>query len=447
MTPLSRLSRLLGLEGWSDIAVSAQTANLRNMLLLAQLRWLAVIGQLVTIAVVQWGMGVNLPLIWLLVAPAGLAFVNLASLPILRRRLGASDPELFLALLVDVAALTWLLSLSGGITNPFAPLYLLQVVLGAVLLTRPYAWALIGITSLCSFGLSQAYEPLVLPATRQGALFGLYLQGTLVCFVLISVLLVLFVTRISQNLRDRDAYLADLRQQAAEQVHIVRMGLLASGAAHELGTPLASLAVILSDWRRVAAFARDPELAGDMAVMRAEVERCKAIVTGILMSAGEARGEAPARTTLNAFLGEIVDSWRANHEQLVAVTLAKMPTPDPQIISDAALKQVFSALFDNAVEAGARRVELSATLVRGELTIMVLDDGPGFAPQILERLGQPYQSTKGKAGSGLGLFLLVNVLRTLGGSVRVANRPEGGGEVRLSLPLSALSPLERVVHG
>lgn len=441
MNGLASISRALGLEGWSDLAISPQTANLRNMLLLAQLRWLAVIGQLVTIAIVEWGMGVNLPLAWLLLAPAGLVFVNLASLPILRRRRGASNPELFLALLVDVAALTWMFSLTGGVTNPFAPLYLLQVVLGAVLLAPAYAWALIAITSLCTVGLSQFFWPLDLPPAQQGELFSLYLQGSLVCFVLISVLLVLFVTRISQNLKDRDAYLADLRQQAAEQVHIVRMGLLASGAAHELGTPLASLSVILSDWRRVPALAKNGELAGDMAVMQAEVDRCKAIVTGILMSAGEARGEAPERTTLSAFLHDVVATWRASHEGIV-VELREGADADPPIISDTALKQVFAALFDNAVEAGAKRVELSSALARGELSVTIADDGRGFAPRILEHLGRPYESTKAKAGSGLGLFLLVNVLRTLGGTVSAANRPEGGAEVRLSLPLHALAPAE-----
>lgn len=432
------LSRLLGLDEREEVVVSPQTANLRNMLLLVQLRWVAVFGQLVTISVVSWGLGVRLPLPWLLVAPVVLTLINLSSLPMLHRGRAPTDRQLFLALLVDVAALTLQLSLSGGVTNPFAPLYLLQVVLGAILLAPAYAWALIAITSLCTAGLSFVYHPLYLVQMSREALFTLYLQGSLVCFVLMAVLLLLFVTRINQNLKARDSYLADLRQQAAEQVHIVRMGLLASGAAHELGTPLASLAVILSDWRRVPIFALDPDLAADMGVMQAEVERCKAIVTGILISAGEARGEATIRTTLRTFLAEVVDSWRATHDQ-VAVDLTDLAGQDPAIISDTALRQVFATLFDNAVEAGARHVQLRPAIARGVLGITVADDGRGFAPEILERLGQPYQSTKAQAGAGLGLFLLVNTLRTLGGTVRAANRIGGGAEVHLSLPLSALA--------
>jgi two-component system sensor histidine kinase RegB len=432
------LSRLLGLDERDQVVVSPQAANLRNMLLLVQLRWVAVFGQLVTISAVAWGLGVSLPLPWLLVAPLVLTLINLSSLPILHSGRAPTDRQLFLALLVDVAALTLQLSLSGGVTNPFAPLFLLQVVLGAILLAPAYAWALIAITSLCTAGLNFVYRPLDLAHFRQDALFTLYLQGSLVCFVLMAVLLLLFVTRINQNLKARDAYLADLRQQAAEQVHIVRMGLLASGAAHELGTPLASLAVILSDWRRVPIFALDADLAADMGVMQAEVERCKAIVTGILMSAGEARGEATMRTTLRTFLAEVVDSARATHDQ-VAVDLTDLAGQDPEIISDTALRQVFATLFDNAVEAGARHVQLRPAIARGVLGISVADDGRGFPPEILERLGQPYQSTKGQPGAGLGLFLLVNTLRALGGTVRAANRVGGGAEVHLCLPLSALA--------
>src|SRR3546814_6262633 len=122
---------------------------------------------------------------------------------------------------------------------------------------------------------------------------GLYLQGSFVCFLLIAVLLVAFVTRINRNLRDRDAARAAARQRAAEEDHIVRMGLLASGAAHELGTPLSTLSVLIGDWKKVPAVARDGEWQADLADMDAAVQRCKTIVGGILMSAGEARGEAP----------------------------------------------------------------------------------------------------------------------------------------------------------
>ena len=366
--------------------------------------------------------------------------VNLISAPLAARQAEVDDRALMIALLADVAALTWLLFLTGGAANPFAALYLLQVVLGAVLLAPVYAWALIAVTTLCFAGLGLHSLPLNLPAAREGSLLGLYLQGSLICFVLMAVLLVLFVTRISRNLRDRDAAMAAMRQQTAEHDHIVRLGLLASGAAHELGTPLASLSVILSDWKRMPALTQDADLDQDMATMRAEVERCKAIVTGILLSAGEARGLAPQRTTLRTFLADVVASWSRDG---VAVDIRDELHDDPLIIADPALRQVLGVLFDNAVEAGASRVLVTTARTGDDLIIAVRDDGPGFAPVVLKAWGKPYNSTKPRSGAGLGLFLLMNVVRSLGGRVEASNPPAGGAEVRMTLPLSALSPKDR----
>lgn len=435
---MTQLRSLLGLGQNLDQPVSPEGAGRRNMLLLIQLRWLAVAGQVLTIAIVHWGLGINLPMGWLLIAPAGLIVINLITAPLTRRRKGVPDFEILLALCADVAALTWLLFFTGGSTNPFAPLYVMQIVLAAVLLKPAYAWGFVAVNSVLMCGLTIWNIPLKLP--QEGALVVDLLQsGMLVNFTLIAVLLVVFVTLTSKNLRARDAYLADARQQAAEQDHIVRMGLLASGAAHELGTPLASLSVILSDWKRMPVVAKDADLTGDVHDMQAEVERCKTIVTGILMSAGEARGQAPTVTSLKTFLEEIIEEWRAKAGSEVLVTLG-LSSQNPQIIADAALKQVFSALLDNAQEAGAKRMVVNLDHDEDRLIIGFNDDGPGFAPHILEKLGQPYQSTKARAGAGLGLFLLVNVLRKMGGSVAATNRRDGGASVQLTLPLDAVSP-------
>lgn len=435
---LTQLRSLLGLGQNLDQPVSPEGAGRRNMLLLIQLRWLAVAGQILTIAIVHWGLKINLPMGLLLLAPAGLILINLISSPLTRRRKGVPDGEILLSLCADVAALTWLLFFTGGSTNPFAPLYVMQIALAAVLLRPSHAWGFVAVNSVLMCGLTIWNVPLKLPS--EGALVVDLLQsGMLVNFTLISVLLVVFVTLTSKNLRARDAYLAEARQQAAEQDHIVRMGLLASGAAHELGTPLASLSVILSDWKRMPVVEQDEDLKGDVQDMQAEVERCKTIVTGILMSAGEARGQAPSVTTLRTFLDEVIAEWRAKAGSEVLVTLSG-PGHDPAIIADVALKQVFSALLDNAQEAGATRVVVSLNQDDDHVFIGFNDDGPGFSPAILEKLGQPYQSTKGRAGAGLGLFLLVNVLRKMGGAVTASNRRDGGANVQLTLPLDAVTP-------
>ncbi len=415
------------------------TANRRNLRLLVQLRWVAVGGQLATIAAVHLFMDIPLDLPAMLSILVLLAGWNLFSQLRLRGGRTISQNELFLGLLVDVAALTGQLYLSGGAVNPFVSLFLLQVMLGAVLLDLPRAAALGAVATAAFVGLMDYSRPLVPPAQQDAAFLRLHIQGALVCFVLAAGLSLFFVTRITRNLRERDERLATLRQEAAEQDHILRLGLLAAGAAHELGTPLATLSVILNDWRRLPFFRRDQEAAQELAVMESQLDRCKGIVSGILLSSGELRGEGTVRTHVRAFLDETIGAWRAQRTPR-AFAWNNRVEPDAPIFSDAAFKQVLANILDNALEASPGWIGAEARRVDDRLVIEVRDDGPGFNAEMLAEVGKPYRSSKGRPGSGLGLFLVFNVMRKLGGQVTVGNRDEGGARVVLSLPLSALTP-------
>ena len=417
---------------------STYSAGINSMRQLVQLRWIAVAGQLLTIAVVHWGLRIDLPLVPMLMVLAGLAAFNLATTLRWRGRGRVTNAALLLGLLVDVAALTVQLYLSGGITNPFAFLYLLQVGVASVLLRTWSSWLVAALATLCIVGLALLPGPVRLPADPGAGLADHYVQGLLLCFALIATLLVAFVIRIGRIVRARDARLAALRQRAAEEEHIVRMGLLATGAAHELGTPLATMAVILGDWRRLPQFQSDPELLQDVAEMQEQVLRCKAIVTGILASAGETRAEAPRGTTLRAFLDGLVDEWERSRA-VRGFEYRDRVEGEYAIVSDAGLQQMLWNVLDNALEASRSRVSLEAATREGMLLLEVRDDGPGFDPEMLERLGKPYQSSKGAPGRGLGLFLAVNVARTLGGTIDARNQPAGGAAVTITLPLAALS--------
>lgn len=414
------------------------TTNKTNLRLLIQLRWLAVGGQVATILFVHYRLGIDLPLAQMVAVVAFLVGLNAVSLLRHRKQDAVTNSELFLELLLDVAALTVQFYLSGGASNPFISLYLLQVILGAVLLDVWSAWALVMITSGCFVWLTTTYHEIAIPHAHRGDLFNLHIQGMLICFVLAAVLLVFFVTRIQRNLRARDARLAELRQQAVEEDHIVRMGLLASGAAHELGTPLATLSVIVNDWQRMPSFTGDPEIVQDMAELQSQLERCKTIVSGILMSSGEARGEGTVRTSVRTFFDELVGDWRASRSPS-GLDYKNMFAPDETIVSDAALKQVIVNVFDNALEASPNWVGIAIGRQVDKLVIVVSDTGPGFQEDMLAGFGRPYRSSKGRPGGGLGLFLVVNVVRKLGGTVRADNSAAGGAWVTLTLPLAALS--------
>ena len=424
--------RSLGVNGSQD------RTGLRNMQQLIQLRWIAVVGQVVTIFVVHYGIGIALPLGPMCAVLAALVAFNLGSQQWWKRRAHVSNLALLVGLLVDVISLSIQLYLSGGITNPFVFLYLLQVALGTVLLRSPANWILAAAAGVCFTALAVLPTPLHIAADPGNGLADHYVQGLLICFLLVAALLVVFITRIGRILRERDARLAELRQRAAEEEHIVRMGLLASGAAHELGTPLSTLSVILGDWQHLPSIASETELHHDVAEMLAQVARCKSIVTNILLSAGETRGESPVETTLHELLDDLADEWRAARTP-AAFEYQRRCEDDPSIVSDEGLRQMVFNVLDNALEASPAWVALDADCRDGELVIQVSDAGPGFSADILERLGTPYNSSKGRPGGGLGLFLSVNVARTLGGRLTARNRPQGGAVVTVTLPLSAIA--------
>lgn len=424
-------ARVTGMGETRDVAYA------QNMQQLIQLRWIAVIGQVATIMLVHHGLGIALPVTAMLLIVAGLALFNLACRLYWHRHREAADAALVTGLLVDVVSLTAQLYLSGGIGNPFVFLYLLQVVLAAVLLRASLSWVVVLATTLSVIVLAMVPGPVTILSQPGDGLRDPWVLGLLICFVLNAVLLVVFVTRINAIARARDARLAALRQRAVEEEHIVRMGLLASGAAHELGTPLSTLAVILGDWQHLPHFASDPELLADVVEMQAQVLRCKAIVTGILLSAGETRGEAPIVTSVHTFLDELVAAWR-DSRPVRGFEYRNDFGDDVAIISDAGLAQMIGNVLDNALEASPDGLTLTVTREGDDLCVRVADAGPGFSDAMLAHLGQPYQSSKGRPGGGLGLFLSLNVARTLGGTLTARNGDEGGAIVTMTLPLAPL---------
>lgn len=429
-------------ENHRDIVASIaeeyeSSAGHKNMLQLIHLRWLAVFGQIATIALVVGGFGIRLPVLSMAFVLAVLIAFNIASHLRWHEETKVSNRALFFALLVDVAILTAQLYLSGGTSNPFIFLYLLQVILSAVLLEVWSTWLIVAISGLCLLGLSKFSHPLLLPSDNNGGMPELYIDGMIICFLLNAGLLVFFLTRISGNLKVRDVQLADARQRSTEEEHIVKMGLLASGAAHELGTPLATMSVILGDWRRMPEFSNNPDLIEDLSEMQRQLQRCKTTLSSILLSAGEARGESSVKTTINTFLKQLVDDFRATRPVQTFV-FENQIQQDVPVVFDSALKQMICNVLDNALEASPAWLALTVSRDADVLVLVVSDTGPGFLPSILENLGQPYQSTKGRPGSGLGIYFVVNVVRKLGGSVIAHNRQDGGAVVKIELPLSAL---------
>lgn len=409
---------------------SPQQAVIENMRLLNQLRWIAVGGQVAAILVARFALGVDLP--WLpMLSIAGLLAIGNILFASTLRLAWVVPGELMLALLLDMAALTAQLYLSGGTNNPFVSLFLLQIVLGAILLPSWRAWLLVAVSVAAFVFLTFNHLPLELPPPGPGE-FDLRLLGHEIAFIMVAVLLVLFMTRISRNLRLRDSYVAELRQRAAEEDSIVRMGLFASGAAHELGTPLSSLSVLIGDWQHQAQATGDRQFREELGDAKRAVDRCREIVSDILDTSGLPRGEAMGSVAAESVLAGLVTDWKALHETVplaldIAVRGARVP-------GEPALRQALWSLLENAGEASPEGIAMAARIEADQLIVEISDSGPGFTQQQLDELGQAGRSRKG-AGHGLGLFLAASVARRLGGSLAASNRAEGGALVHVALPM------------
>lgn len=427
-------------DSFESLFVREQTGH-KNMLHLIHLRWMAVLGQILTIALSATVLKLELPVLPMCLVLVVLIAFNLASHLRWHEERTVSNQALALSLFVDFATLTLQLHFSGGLQNPFVVLHLLQIILAAVILRAGTAWQFLALTVIALATLWTFSIPLQIKPNAPYTLAELQQAGLVIALFLDAALLVFFTTRIGNNLRAGDAMLANLRQRAAEQDHILRMGLLASGAAHELGTPLSTLSVILGDWRGDAAIKDNELLQEDIDELEAQVHRIKTIVSQILMSAGETRGEGAHLSGVKDFLRETLMEWQAGRPS-AQLTVKDLLDTDPRVAVDTTVRQMLFNLLDNAADASDKRITVRASLEADQLKLEVSDEGPGFPLEVLNQFGKPYNSTKGKPGGGLGLFLVVNVARTLGGQVRAENKPTGGAHVIVTLPLESLTTKE-----
>lgn len=415
-----------------------EEANREALKQLVRLRWIAFAGQLVTVLGVHYGQGLRLPLGTMLCLLAVLALFNAASHQRARMKRKVSPLELLGGLMVDLLMLTALLGLSGGVNNPFVFLYLPQVAVAALMLERKLVWAITIAAALAIVVLATWHVPLQWRDAPEPELSQQYVIGLLVCFLICAALVVVVIFRFVHLLSRRDERLAAMRQRAVEEDQIVRIGLLASGAAHELSTPLATVSVILGDWAHMKVFATDTELREELKQMQAQVQRCKGIISGILLATGNARADITGTTTLQGFLLELAEQW-SRDRGIAPLAPAFKSLPEQAIVADTGLRQAITNVLDNALEAAKGKApRFLASADEERLRLVVHDQGPGFSLASLEHFGRPYHSSKNQPGSGLGIFLTINVVRKLGGQVQARNHEEGGGEVMIELPLSAL---------
>lgn len=361
----------------------------------------------------------------------------------LRHQKPISEHELLLQLLGDIMTLTALFYFTGGYSNPFVWMYLLPLAVGAVALKQLYAWLLAFIAIVCYSVLVFFYVPLshLHMHYQEGYTLDIHLVGMWMGFVFSAGIIAIFISRIGQNLRDYDHLMAEAREHSLESERMLALGTLATGAAHELGTPLATMAVLTKEL--TIEYANDPNLLNHLKLLRSQVDRCKTILSSIAAAAGKARGEDSSAIDIETFLKQTMLDWHNTRPSLQLISKLEGPQPAPAIVTDRTLTQALVNLLDNSADASPEKIAVVAIWDAQTLDFKITDFGAGLSNEVAAQMGTPFFSTKPAQGMGLGLYLSKMIIGRFGGSITLNNLPEGGVLTHIQLPLHLLTIIHR----
>jgi two-component system sensor histidine kinase RegB len=426
-----------------------------NLNWLIRLRWVAVFGQVTTIALAAGPLGVGLPT-GALLSIAGLTAGSNAFLWALHRWYstgGATDEEastdpgiLFAVMLFDVVSLTALLFFSGGPSNPCALFYFVNLALSAVALPSRTVWAVLGATVVGFSSLFLVHVPveeLRAPAGAGGVLqhspLSLYQIGLLASFAVGSGIVVYFVTRLHVELRRIDDELREAGAREERMQRLESLATLAAGAGHELASPLSTIAVVAKELARTLDRENaSPDVLADVDLIRTELQRCRTILDRMSGRVGQQVGETERRLTaaelVSRALAEIPDFARG------AIDLRWDPGAESLRLRVplVATAQALRVPLQNALDAGptGERVEVAIRRAGQRIRFEVRDRGRGIAPENLARVGEPFFTTKEPgSGMGLGVYLARSVLERLGGTLTLAPAEDRGTIATIELPI------------
>jgi len=416
--------------------------NRLNFSWLLRLRWSSIAGQIATILGVQWLVGVDVP-------GAALALVigvelasNLACALWFRRQPEVHEWHLAAVMALDVALLTVLLYFTGGPFNPFSFLYLVQIALAAVVLHALWTWTLVAL-SFSAFG------TLLLDHRALHLSQGQHEKGMWVALGVASAFIVHFLLRVTGDLAERERELGLARTTAARQERMASLATMAAGAAHELATPLGTIALVAKELERqlqgAAPQSPDGQLddqLDDIRLIREQVARCRLILDQMASGAGESAGEGLESLALEELLARATRNVRP--APAVELRLAGDSAGTTLRIPPQAVEQALRSVITNAQDASPpdRPVELHAEQTGGVVRVRVRDRGRGMVPEVAARAGEPFFTTKAPgSGMGLGLFLTRAVVEKLGGVLDIRSAVGVGTVVDLTLPTGELPPV------
>lgn len=417
------------------LRIGSELESYASLPWLVRLRWLALGGQLVALGCARFWFGITLPFGALGGLMTAMAISNVVLSRWLRR-----DPETRLAgavvsgmLVFDTVLLTLLLGLSGGPMNPFTVLYLVHITLAAVVLGASSALWVAALSVLC-FGLLFFAPKGLADPHAHALLMAHHLQGMWAAFTLAAVLIGYFVQRISMTIAAQRERIAALREAAARNARLASLTTLAAGAAHELGTPLGTIAVAAHELELALARPGHEELGADARLILEEVERCHEIIgkMGTRVGIEDAQARSIDEQELMERLRARFDAERASRIRVANVaTDGRIHAPVEELLHS------LYALVKNALDASAPSENVTVRLARDShaLSIAVEDSGSGMTAPVLSRAGEPFFTTKDPGrGLGLGLFLTRAFAESQGGELSLDSNEGRGTRAVLRLP-------------
>ena len=424
---------------------------------LVKLRWIAVFGQAAAVLVVHLVLQFPTPIGFCLGVIALSAWLNIFLSLRWRTSLWLSDKAASALLAYDIAQLAALLYLTGGLENPFSFLFLVPVIVSASTLSLRHTFSLVvlvvaAVTLLAYFHLPLPWRPgetLVLP--------NVYIAGmwaAVICGIGFSVI---YAGRVARDARQMSEALAAAELVLAHEQRLTAIDGLAAAAAHELGTPLATIALVAKELARELPNAAD--FAEDLDLLTSQTERCRNILAQLVNHDSQG-DEVFARQKITVLVEELVEPLRYGDADVVvkAAPLREAVATgviEPVVARSPGVKYGLGNLMDNAADFAQSMVEVAVGWSSDEVAITISDDGPGFAQDVMDRLGEPYVTTRGgynqsdgdelpvdRHGMGLGFFISKTLLERSGATVVLANKanPEHGAIVRVSWPRRALEP-------
>jgi len=412
------------------LPLSPARANLRR---LAMIRIAALSAQILgTVFAIQW-LDLKVPKDGVSVLFLITLVFSLATLWRLRLSWPVGELEYFLQLVGDVILLSVFLVIAGGSTNPFISYYLVLLTIAAATLQGRQIWILTLICVLVYTGLmlrnqfgSNAMMPM--PHHSDESIFNLHVMGMWVTFIISAMLITSQVSKMAQAIRSQDANFAAERENILYDEQVVAIATLAAGTAHELGTPLSTMSVLISEI--AAERPKDDALTDDLQLLQQQVSACKmSIQKMIARSEAQTQEHKPAA----AYLKQLMTDWQLVRPE-VNVSLNTPLGAEPCLSVSELLNQALINLLNNAADASPERVEVDLSWEAPLIHLRIRDFGSGIPMSVAENMGKPFISTKGK-GLGIGLFLSNATIARANGEISVIDHAEGGTLVEVTLPV------------